>query len=193
MVGSRGPGAAGRYRKRGNPNGQLRAIQKDLQSRAFLCKAPANPPPNINAGDVWHDRRVTVTSLADSNGQAVLTAGALMGALSGNSANVPVRIARIMAYAIAGTAGTYPPTFLQVDFYNEEFMQSVPGVSSVRDSFVDGGGMGAGPPGVALYVPTSQRLVRNDWAPATSTTVANATGIQASARVMWYITLQFKF
>jgi len=105
-----------------------------------------------------------------------------------------LRIAKICAYAISGTAGTYPPTFLQVDFFNEEFMQSVPAASaSARDSLIDAGGPGTGPPCVGLYIPDSQRSTIVAWGTANTTVVAEATGLPASARVLWHITLQFKF
>jgi len=113
--------------------------------------------------------------------------------LSGNSSNVAVRIAKIMAYAVAGTAGTYPPTFLQVNFHNDVFMQSYSSSATPRDSLLDAGGQGAGPPAVALYIPESQRLVNSGWTTATTTVVAEADSLPSGARIMWYVTVDFKF
>lgn len=172
---------------------QLHLLRRDQESRAIKVRVPRDPPSNMNAGDVWHERRVIVTSLANSEGIADLTAGKMLGALSANSSNLPVRIAKFMVYAICGTAGTYPPTFIQVDFHNEEFMQTLTNSSSIRDSLVDSGGQGAGPPGVGLYIPDSQRLTRSDWSTATGTVLAQANGIPSGTRVAWYITLEFKF
>jgi hypothetical protein len=180
--------------RKNNVNQRFHKIQKDLTSRAFKITPPRNPPANLNSGDVWHSRRIALTSLADSGGQANLTAGQILVNMSGNAGNLPIRIVKIMAYAIAGTAGTYPPTFLQVNFINEEFQQTLPaGSVLVRDSIFDAGGQGAGPPAVGLYIPDSQRITRPDWGTASTTILASALSLPSGARVLWYVTLEFKF
>jgi hypothetical protein len=172
---------------------QLHQIHQDLMSRAKRIRVPSNPPSLNNAGDVWHSRTVGTTTLADASGNSVLTAGKILLALSANAGNIPVRITSIKGWAVAGTAGTYPPTFLQVDFANEEFMQTQPGAASARDSLFDAGGQGAGCAGIGLYIPDSQRLTRSDWATGSNTVVATATGLSSGARILWHINLQFKF
>jgi hypothetical protein len=180
--------------RKNNVNQRFHKIQKDLASRAFKITPPRDPPANLNSGDVWHCRRVALTSLASSSGQADLTAGQMLINMSGNAGNLPVRIVKIMAYAIAGTAGTYPPTFLQVNFINEEFQQTLPSSSVVtRDSIFDAGGQGSGPPRVGLYIPDSQRLTRPDWGTGSTTIIASALSLPSGARVLWYVTLEFKF
>jgi hypothetical protein len=172
---------------------QIAEVRKNTESRCFRASAPANPPSVVNSGDAWHHRKVACTSLADTNGDSILTAGAILRALSPNSANVPIRLEKITAYALGGTAGTYPPTFLQVNFSNEEFCQASSAVASVRDSLTDGGGQGAGPPVVSLFVPDSLRFARADWNLSTLTTIATAASLPSGARVLWQVTLQFKF
>lgn len=147
----------------------------------------------MNSGDVWHDRVVAVTSLAASNGEAVLTAGATLLALSGNAANIPIRIKSIKAWAIGGQAGQYPPTFLQVNYQNEEYCQNLTANAAVRDSLTDAGGMGAGCPGVGLKVPESLQLTRSDWGTASTTVLATALSLPSGARVLWHVCLAFKF
>lgn len=148
---------------------------------------------NMNSGDVWHNRSVVTTSLAAADGTAGLTAGQILSALSGNSSNVPVRILSIRAWAVAGTAGTYPPTFLQVNFNNEEFCQSLSASPAVRDSIVDAGGQGSGCPNIGLGIPTSLALTRADWTTSTPTILANATSLPSGARCYWRVELSFKF
>jgi hypothetical protein len=183
-----------RRRQRPRPQAKLAvSTKRDLASRAFRIQPPPNPPSTLNSGDVWHSRRIGLTSLADSAGTALLTAGQVLTNLSGNAGNIPVRIAKICAYAIAGTSGQYPPTFLQVNFFNEEFMQTQPNNPAARDSIFDAGGQGAGPPCVGLYIPDSQRQTRDDWGTASTTQLAQAISLPSGARVLWHITLQFKF
>lgn len=136
---------------------------------------------------------VATTSLANSLGEAVLTAGAVLLALSGNAANIPIRIKKIKAWVISGNAGSYPPTFLQVNFFNDEFCQSTASNSGVRDSILDAGGQGAGCPGVGLMVPESLQLSRNDWGTGSSTFLAQALSLPQGARVLWHVELAFKF
>jgi hypothetical protein len=142
---------------------------------------------------VWHSRKVGLTSLADSAGIALLTAGQVLANLSGNAGNIPIRISKICCYAIAGTSGQYPPTFLQVNFFNEEFMQTQPNNPAARDSIFDAGGQGNGSPSVGLYIPDSQRQTRDDWGTASTTQLAQAISLPSGGRVLWHVTLQFKF
>ena len=106
----------------------------NTMSRCYKLREKRNPPATLNSGDVWHDRKVVVTSIASAEGNALLTSGFIMTALSPNAATIPVRIKSIRCWAIAGTAGTYPPTFLQVNFANEEFVQSSSASAAIRDS-----------------------------------------------------------
>lgn len=172
---------------------QLNHLRRAVLQRCYKIKVPSNPPEVLNSGDVWHVRKVAVTSLAGSDGVAVLTAGNMLSGLSGNSSNLPVRIASIKAWAISGASGQYPPTFIQVDFRNEEFCQSITGASSVRDSLLDAGGQGAGCPGVGLAVPESFQLTRSEWTTQTGTVLASAVSLPSGARVMWHIVVNFKF
>ena len=172
---------------------RLHQIHLDTLSRCYKLREKSNPPSTLNSGDVWHDRKVVVTSLASAEGNALLTSGFIMTALSPNAATIPVRIKSIRCWAIAGTAGSYPPTFLQVNFANEEFVQSSSASASIRDSLVDAGGQGSGPPNVGLGVPDSLRLTRADWTLSSAITIATATSLPASARVMWQVSLSFKF
>lgn len=177
---------------RKNTSAALRQLHRDTSSRCFKIKVPSNPPPNLNAGDVWHTRRVAVTSLADASGNAALSAGSILLNLSTNAGNLPVRLTSIKAWAISGAAGQYPPTLLQVDYYNEEFCQTFSGTASIRDSIVDAGGMGGGCAAVGLYVPNALRLTRSDWSTGTATPVAMATALPQGARVLWHVVLEFK-
>lgn len=169
-----------------------RRVAFETSPRCIKGRASRDPPALMNAGDVWHSRIVQSTSLAASDGTSTLTSGALMTALSANAANLPIRLRKIAAWAIAGTAGTYPPTFIQVDFRNEEFTQQPSGAGSVRDSIADASGPGH-IAGVCLRVPQSLQLIRNDWALSTATVLATATGLPSGARVCWQISLEFKF
>lgn len=171
---------------------QVRRIQLDVESRARKISVPSNPPSLMNAGDVWHSRTVATTSLADASGVASLTIGAMRLALSGNSANIPIRVASIKAWAISGTAGTYPPTFIQVNYANEELMDGLTYSGNTRDSLIDAGGQGGGCPGVGLYFPDARRKTRED-ATGSSTVLAEAVSLPSGARVLWHINLQFKF
>jgi hypothetical protein len=147
----------------------------------------------LNAGDVWHTRSVTVTSLADEEGKTDLLAGKVMLALSANSGLLPVMFHSIKAWAIAGTAGTYPPTFMQVDFQNNEFVNGAINTSSYNDSIVDAGGQGSGCPAVGLGIPPAIRRTRVDFGTAATTVLATATSLPQGSRVMWRVTLSFKF
>lgn len=80
---------------RKNTSAALRQLHRDTSSRCFKIKVPSNPPPNLNAGDVWHTRRVAVTSLADASGNAALSAGSILLNLSTNAGNLPVRLTSI--------------------------------------------------------------------------------------------------
>lgn len=172
---------------------QLTALKHQMRVNCYRAKAPLNPVSTYNSGDKWHQRKIGTTSLANSTGDAVLLAGKVMQALSGNAANVPVRIRAITAYAIAGTAGTYPPTFLQVNFENQEFVNVQNTTAGAKDSLVDSGGQGAGPPGVRLVVPQNIQQVRADWTLSASTLLATAVGLPAQANVIWQVDLDFKF
>jgi len=152
----------------------------------------SNPPSSLNSGDVWHTRKVSISTLADANGASSLTAGAMLLAMSGNASNLPVRLQSIKAWAVAGATGQYPPTYIQVNYQNEEFCQTLTGATTVRDGLTDAGGQGAGCPGVGLYIPDSLRLTRNDWGTGTSTVIATATSLPSGARVLWHVVLSFK-
>lgn len=173
---------------------QMNHLKLAILPRCYKLNVGSNPPSRMNSGDVWHDRTVTLTSLADSGGSATITAGGVLTGLSSNSSNIPIRIRSIKCWAIAGTAGTYPPTFIQVNYVNEEFAQSTAASSAtIRDSIVDAGGQGAGCPAVGLGVPTSLQVIRGDWTTATTTLLATAVGLPSGGRVMWQVGLCFKF
>jgi hypothetical protein len=174
-------------------NNRLQHLKLAVLPRCYKLSERPNPPPRMNSGDVWHDRTITTTSLADAGGTAALTAGAILASMSGNAGNIPIRIKSIRAWAIAGTAGTYPPTFMQVNFFNEEFCQSAAANSADRDSMTDAGGMGSGSPNIGLGVPSSLQLTRSDWGTASTTQIAQALSLPASSRVMWQVALAFKF
>jgi len=169
-----------------------RRVAFETSQRCFKGRAPRDPPSNLNAGDVWHDRKVQHTTLAAADGTTSLTAGNIISALSGNAGNLPIRINKICAWAISGTAGTYPPTFIQVDFRNEEFCQVNNSASSIRDSITDASGPGS-IAGVCLRVPPSIQLPRTEWVAGTVTTIAQALGLPSGARVCWQVSLSFKF
>jgi hypothetical protein len=174
----------------------LASLKRDLRVNCYKGKPPLNPPSTLNSGDVWHNRVSFTTTLAGSGGTADLTAGKFMSSLSGNAANVPIRINSITAWAIAGTAGTYPPSFMQVNFENQEFTDSASDTSftpNYKDSLSDSGGQGAGPPGVMLCVPRNIQLIRADWTLNTTTVLATAAGLPSGANVYWRINSDFKF
>lgn len=168
------------------------AMAKQTAQRCFKVRVPGDPPSVMNSGDVWHPRKIQTTSVAASNGEATLTAGAVLASLSGNAGNLPVRIMKICAWAIAGTAGTYPPTFLQVNFQNEEFCQNLPANAAARDSITDGSGPGH-IAAVGLSIPSSLQLTRDDWGTASTTVLATAVALPSGARVLWQVSLAFKF
>lgn len=172
---------------------KIHNLQRSVLPRCYRLPERVNPPMTLNSGDVWHDRSVVATSLASVDGSATLTGGQILSALSGNSSNVPIRIKSIRCWAIAGTAGTYPPTFLQVNFNNEEFCQSFAATASIRDSLLDAGGQGSGPPNIGLGVPTSLGLARSDWTTSTTTVIATAASLPSGARCLWRVELCFKF
>jgi hypothetical protein len=174
-------------------NHRLNDLKLAVLPRCYKLREKVNPPSTLNSGDAWHYRRIVTTSLADSGGNAILTAGAILASLSGNAGNIPIRISQIRAWAIAGTAGQYPPTFLQVNFFNEEFCQNLAANAGVRDSLVDAGGQGSGPPNVGLGIPSSLQLTRNDWGTASTTQIAVASSLPSGARVMWQVCVCFKF
>lgn len=172
---------------------QLANIKDQLRPNCYRVKAPLNPAPTYNSGDKWHQRKTGITIIAGSNGDAILTAGKVMSSLSGNSANVPIRFRSITAYAIAGTAGTYPPSFLQVNFENNEFTNISATTAGAKDSILDAGGQGAGPPSVRLIIPKNIQQTRSDWTLSSTTTIATATGLPTGANVLWQLELDFKF
>jgi hypothetical protein len=174
-------------------NSRLNDLKLAVLPRCYKLNDRVNPPSCLNSGDAWHTRKVVLTSLADSSGTAILTAGSILASLSGNAANIPIRISRIRAWAIAGPAQQYPPTFIQVNFLNEEFCQTFAANAAIRDSVIDAGGQGSGPPGVGLGVPTSLQLTRADWGTASTTQIAQAVSLPSGARVMWQVSVCFKF
>ena len=176
---------------------RLRQLQRDTQPRCFMMKnLPIDPPSILNSGDCWHPRTVSWTTVAGSGtypilGTADCVAGAMMLALSPNSSALPTQIVSIKCYIARGSASSNGfPTQLQVDFFNEEFTQSDPGVPSTRDSIRDTGSQ-SNPAKVGLYVPPSQRRIRTF--PTGNTAVLAQAQVDGSTTVRWIVNLLFKF
>ena len=157
---------------------------------------PRDPPSILNSGDVWHPRTVSLYTVASAQtypalGTADLTGGAMMQAISANSSAIPTQIVSIKCYIARGSASSNGfPTQLQVDFFNEEFMQIADQSSAIRDSIRDSGSQ-AYPAKVGLYVPASQRRVRTF--PTGNVAVLATANVDGAATVRWIVNLMFKF